>query len=267
MTHVIERRGQVAAFFDLDGTLIPGPSLEQRLFRKLRHQRAIPAQNYFFWLAHALRRMPLGIATIAHLNKMYLRGVSVASVSITEITEHQAAVLQPSSLQAGVPAIFPAAIERVAWHVRQGHAIVLVSGTLATLAREAALVLALRLALRGLTTSIAVCATQLEEVHRRCTGRIAGEAIFAQGKARAIWSLSNQARFDLARSFAYGDSANDRWMLGAVGRPAAVNPSKELERIARLLDWPVLRWNEARSEPRDASGSAAIATAQQEILG
>jgi hypothetical protein len=31
-------------------------------------------------------------------------------------------------------------------------------------------------------------------------------------------------------------------MLGAVGRPAAVNPSRELERIARLRNWPILRW-------------------------
>jgi HAD superfamily hydrolase (TIGR01490 family) len=260
MTRLIERRGQVAAFLDLDGTLIPGPSLEQRFFRKLRHQRAIPPSSYFFWLADAVRLMPRGIAAIAHTNKMHMRGVS------TDCGQSRTnALVYPACFR--TPTFFPAALERVAWHVRQGHAIVLVSGTLATLARQAALALTLRLALRGFTTSIAVCATQLEEVHGRWTGRIAGEAIFAQGKARAIWRLAAQAGFDLARCYAYGDTASDRWMLGAVGGPAAVNPSKELERIARLRDWPVLRWNETRSETRNECGSAAIATAKPEILG
>ena len=73
--------------------------------------------------------------------------------------------------------------------------------------------------------------------------------------------------FDLARCYAYGDTATDRWMLGAVGRPAAVNPSRELQRIARLLDWPVLWWtNEARHSPRDTN-YAAIANAKTETLG
>ena len=45
--------------------------------------------------------------------------------------------------------------------------------------------------------------------------------------------------FDLARSYAYGDSGSDGWMLGAVGRPAAVNPSPEFKRIADLRHWPV----------------------------
>jgi hypothetical protein len=32
-------------------------------------------------------------------------------------------------------------------------------------------------------------------------------------------------------------------MLGAVGRPAAVNPLPELRRIALLRHWPILEWS------------------------
>ena len=46
-----QRGGRVAAFFDLDGTLIGGPSLERRFFEELRYQGAIPLRNYFLWLA------------------------------------------------------------------------------------------------------------------------------------------------------------------------------------------------------------------------
>src|SRR5882762_7125678 len=72
---VEERSGRVAAFFDLDGTLVALPSLERRLFRTLRYRREIRAKNYFLWLVEALRLMPRGINAILQGNKMYLRGV------------------------------------------------------------------------------------------------------------------------------------------------------------------------------------------------
>ena len=249
MTPLMNDRSRVAAFFDLDGTLIPAPSLERRLFRTLRDRGEISATNYLLWLAQTARLAPHGLSVIAHTNKMYLRGVPVSSV------------------QTCIPSIFPRALERIAWHVSQGHGVVLVSGTLGPLAQAAALTLTLRLALRGFTASIGVCATQLEEAHGRLTGRVAGEPLFAQGKARAMCRLARQAGFDLTRCYAYGDSASDRWLLGAVGRPAAVNPSRELERIARLLDWPVLRWNASRQEDHDAHTGVALAKPNSEIFG
>ena len=249
MTRLLSPRSQVAAFFDLDGTIIPGPSLERRLFRSLRKQRAISTVNYFFWLAQAARLAPYGVSVVAHANKTYLRDISVTDIGIR------------------IPSVFPDALDRIAWHAGQGHAVFLVSGTVAPLARAAALTLILRLALCGSIAEIGVCSTQLEEVRGRSTGRILGEPVFAQGKARAICRLARQAGFDLTRCYAYGDSANDRWMLGAVGNPAAVNPSRELERIARLLEWPVLGWNTQSDEKQDTPASVALGNTKLEIPG
>ena len=95
-----------------------------------------------------------------------------------------------------------------------------------------------------LGSSLAVCATQLEQANDRWTGRVTGEVIFGEAKLRAVERIAAEHHFDLAHCYAYGDSANDRWMLGAVGRPTTVNPEQELERIARLHNWPVLRWRE-----------------------
>src|SRR6266436_911398 len=72
-----EREGNIAAFFDLDGTLMALPSLELRFFRTLRYQRTIRAKNYFFWLKEALRLLPCGIDAILQANKMYLHGVQI----------------------------------------------------------------------------------------------------------------------------------------------------------------------------------------------
>src|SRR5207248_1652262 len=133
----------------------------------------------------------------------------------------------------------PAALDQAAWHAAANHAIILVSGTLAPLAHRVALALTLRLVGRNFPAQVGVCATNLEEINQRWTGRIAGDAMFGQAKARAIHHIAAEQNFDLRRCYAYGDTFNDRWMLAAVGRPAAVNPSKHLERVARLNDWPV----------------------------
>src|SRR5437879_6068329 len=51
----MDKSARIAAFFDLDGTLMPLPSLERRFFRMLRKRHEIPLKNYFLWLGEALR--------------------------------------------------------------------------------------------------------------------------------------------------------------------------------------------------------------------
>lgn len=223
--------GNIAAFFDLDGTLTALPSLERRLFRVLRYRQAIPAKNYFLWLVEALRLAPRGFTAILEANKMYLREVN----------------FRLHSGQLSVPIFFRDAIEKVAWHARQGHAIVLVSGTLEPLADEAARALEAELASRGIAGAVRVCATRLEETGSSWTGRIADDAMFGKAKARAARQIAAEMKIDLARCYAYGDSANDRWLLATVGQPAAVNPSKKLQRIAVMRGWPMIYWHEGKT--------------------
>jgi len=225
---------RIAAFFDVDGTLLPAPSLERRFFSALRYRRKFRLENYLAWLAEALRLARKGIPLIGQSNKMYLRGVCV-----TEI-EKGSVILD----------FFPEAIQRVAWHASQGHAIVFVSGTLEPLAEQAARTMERRLALRGITAEIHAIATRLEEAAGSWTGRIAGIVMLAEEKALAVRKLAANWGIDLAVSYAYGDTANDRWMLAAVGRPAAVNASNELARVARLYGWPEMSWRKAGEEGR-----------------
>jgi HAD superfamily hydrolase (TIGR01490 family) len=150
-----------------------------------------------------------------------------------------------------VPRFFPAGVDQVAWHAKQGHAIILVSGTLEPLAREMALALMVRLAVRGVEASLVVCATRLEENDGRWTGRIIGDAMFGEAKACALRRIAAEGDFDLSQCYAYGDCVNDRWMLEAVGRPAVVNPSRGMEALAQRRGWTTLMWAEKRnSTPR-----------------
>jgi HAD superfamily hydrolase (TIGR01490 family) len=253
--------GRIAAFFDLDGTLIAEPSVERQFFANLRQRRAIRMRNYLLWLARAVWLAPRGLEMVRHANKMYLRGVC-ASGSDCEVDGGQPPRHGSGQAQMAVPRFFPGGVDQVAWHARQGHAIVLVSGTLAPLAREMALALTVRLAVRGVAASVAVCATRLEERDGRWTGRIAGEAMFGEAKGRAVRRLAAEEGFALERCYAYGDSAGDRAMLDAVGRPCVVNPLAGMERLARRQEWAVLAW----TEQRKAAVSARTAQTRDEAL-
>ena len=66
---------------------------------------------------------------------------------------------------------------------------------------------------------------------------------------------------DLAESSAYSDSASDLPMLRAVGYPVAVNPDRELLRVARDEGWEVMRFDRLGRRLKTAVGLAGAAAA------
>lgn len=58
-------------------------------------------------------------------------------------------------------------------------------------------------------------------------------------KPIAIKELAAELDIDLEGSFAYSDSVTDLPMLESVGNPVAVNPDKELRRIAEEKSWSI----------------------------
>jgi phosphoserine phosphatase len=219
--------GRVAAIFDLDGTLLPEPSLERRFFAQLRYNHAIPLTNYFRWCIEALRLLPRGLLTVQQSNKRYLAGISSA------LTFRYFESLS----------FFEEGIARIAWHARQKHEIVLITGTLEPLARLAGTALACELEARGLRIQPWICATQLAEKRGRWTGYLVGEVTCGAAKARGLGNLARNAKFDLRASHAYGNSPLDRHLLCMVGHAHAVNPGKALAALANEKDWPIWHWH------------------------
>src|SRR5918992_269940 len=62
---------------------------------------------------------------------------------------------------------------------------------------------------------------------------------YGEDKADRIREIAEQENLDLSESFAYSDSITDRPMLEAVGNPVAVNPDRELRRLAQQRGWKV----------------------------
>jgi len=244
----------VAAFFDIDGTLVPPPSLEKRFLRYLLWRGAIG------WINFARCAAPL-----LHETSRALFGKERAGLEF--------ATAQCKAYLAGVPTTamdawlgwlarhsierIPEALQRIDWHARQGHRIFLLSGTLQPLAEVLA---------RLIPVPVEVCATQLECEDGRYTGRVLGEAVSGPAKARAMERLAAAHFLDLERSYAYGDSFADRWMLARVGHPcvvqAAERSSRRLAWLVRRRGWPILRWSAAkrgarRFQSRDAENNHA----------
>src|SRR5260370_2614482 len=102
------------------------------------------------------------------------------------------------------------------------------SGTLEPLARGTARAMEAGLAARGITVTIHVFATRLEEIDGRWTGRVLGEAIFGEAKARAANRLAEDMHLDLGRCYADGDPLNARVFLPPFGPPLSTTPSTTL---------------------------------------
>ncbi len=93
------------------------------------------------------------------------------------------------------------------------------------------------------------------------TGEPSGLFIYGPDKARAIERLARERGFDLASSYAYTDSASDLPMLRLVGHPVAVNPDRELLRVARKEGWDVMRTDRLGRRLKALAGVGAAAAA------
>lgn len=231
MTLGSESDGRVAAFFDVDGTLIPKPSLEWRFFRDLQRNGRIPVANYFCWGTEALRLLRQGLLAAKHRNKRYLSGLN------------RDAVLA----YAGAVSFFDEAISCVAWHVLEGYEIILLTGTLQELAELAASALECELETRGVYVSVQIYATRLANSGGQWTGRAGSEVLYGAAKAQLVERLAKFERIDLQQSYGYGDDFEDRYFLSAVGHAVVVNPRSKLTSLANRKNWPICHWSQPKT--------------------
>jgi phosphoserine phosphatase len=219
------------AFFDVDGTLLPHPSLERRFFWSLVRRGKIPPSNYLRWAAQVLRLGATDLATAAQSSKMYLRGVPIGILSGDDARQTR-----------WVPEFFPGALHRVWWHALRGDRIILLTGTLSPLAKIVEAALARELLGRGVETRILALSTRLAARKATWTGGLDGVPMFGEAKSVAAEIFAKVLDVPLSQCYAYGDHALDRRLLESVGHPFAVNPTSDMRRIAQQKGWPVMNW-------------------------
>jgi HAD superfamily hydrolase (TIGR01490 family) len=219
--------GRVAAFFDLDKTVIAKSSTF--VFSKpfyaqgLLNRRAVLESSYahfLFLLSGAdhdqMERMR------AHLTDM-CAGWDVEQVkSIVAETLHELVD----------PLIYAEAADLIADHKIRGHDVVIVSASGEEIVGPIAEVIG----------ASHTAATRMVVADGKYTGEVEFYC-YGEGKVAAIEKLAATEGYDLARCYAYSDSVTDLPMLGAVGHPTTVNPDRNLRKEATARGWPILAFS------------------------
>src|SRR5436190_1593617 len=250
-----------AAFFDLDKTVIAtssvmalgGPLYRDGLISKKTIVRGLYAQVVYFLVG-------------ADDNKM--EKMREAMLTLTKGWDQQRVreLVRETLDEVLTPIIYAEALELIDEHHQAGRKTVIVSSSPAETVEPIGEYL-------GVDEVIATRA------RIDAAGRYTGELEFyayAGYKADAIREMAVAEGLNLAGSYAYSDSITDLPMLELVGHPVAVNPDRELARVAREREWeiryfqrPVRLRDRVPAPPRGptlAAGAAVVAIATGLVL-
>ncbi len=254
---------RVAAFFDVDNTIMQGASifhlargLHRREFFTTRDLLGAAWKQAWFRVA--------GTEDPEHIAESRTAALSfIAGHTVTELESLGEEIFD----EAMAYRIWPGTRALAQLHLDQGQRVWLVTAAPIEIAR----IIARRL---GLTGAMGTVAEHHDGVY---TGQLVGEMLHGQAKAEAISALAEREDLDLSRCSAYSDSSNDLPMLALVGVPVAVNPDTRLRQHAREQGWLVRDYRTGRKAARAGlvgaalvgavSGGFATATAVRRRMG
>lgn len=217
--------GQRAAFFDLDKTLIPGSSL-------FLLARGLYARDYY--RVRDILRFAAGQMRF-RLSGENTQGMTQSRDAALEfVTGRTQDELRQMGREIAEERILPRVYEGIS-KVIDHHRM---AGDLTFLATAAPQELAEMVA-EGLGMTGAVGTRAEVTADGNYTGRLEGDVLHGEAKARAVRELAARMDIDLGESYAYSDSINDLPLLESVGHPHAVNPDGDLRAAARARGWPV----------------------------
>jgi HAD superfamily hydrolase (TIGR01490 family) len=219
---------RAAAFFDLDRTLLRRSSTLALAPAFRRHgviTRTQVARAAFWQLLFVVRGTSKErVRSASEEGLMLLRGYTPARMQ-TLVAESLETVLRPL--------VYDEPLRLLERHREQGEPSYIVSAAL----QEVVGAIAEDLGFDGALGTIC------EVEDGAYTGRSI-RSLHGENKAAAVRELAEVAEIDLAASTAYSDSHTDLPFLEVVGNPVAVNPDRELRRVAAARGWPVLRFGQ-----------------------
>jgi HAD superfamily hydrolase (TIGR01490 family) len=249
--------GRPAAFFDLDKTIIAKSSA--LAFSKPFYAGGLINRRSVLRSAYAQFVFHLGGADHDQMEKMReFLSKMVTGWHVDTVREIVADTLH----NIVEPLVYDEAVSLIEDHHLAGRDVIIVSASGSEMVEPIGELLGVD----------AVVASRLSTEEGLFTGAIDFYA-YAENKAVAMQELAEQRGYDLSRSFAYSDSITDVHMLEVVGHPHAVNPDRELRRIAREREWPILTFDRpvalgARVRLPDSSGTlVALAAGTAVVVG
>jgi HAD superfamily hydrolase (TIGR01490 family) len=222
----------MAAFFDLDGTLLDANSGKLWMNRERRLGRLTPwqtVQGLVYLTAYKTGFIDMEKVTIKALGTV--RG---------EREERLRRWTHAWFEEEVVPYVSIGAWRQVAWHRMQGHKLILLTSSSPYESEAASAFFELD----------AFLSMRYEVKDGRFTGDVCRPLCYGAGKVIHAESLARRQSIDLAESYFYTDSITDLPMLERVGHPRVVNPDYRLRRKAEQQGWPIYVWTAAGSRQR-----------------
>lgn len=235
--------GRGAAFFDLDKTLMQGSSGFQ--FARAVREAGMMSRRQLVADGIANLRFRLRGASDEESEALRIRiATSLQGVRVRDLERLGVRVMQRI-----LPRLYPQMLTIAYAHQDAGRPVYIVTAA----AQDMAQVLAKVMTFDGALGSA------LSEVEDGVyTGRPTGAFLYGAAKAVAIQRLAAREGLDLSACYAYSDSVSDAPMLRAVGHPVVVNPDADLEQLARVEGWEILRLDRLGQKLKVA-GVAAVA--------
>lgn len=205
---------QVAAFFDIDGTIYR-EGLIKDVFKKMINYELIDESKWLKEVRPAFINWDKREGTY----DTYLLKMVDAHTEAVEGTSplHMEYVSKKVIEQKG-DRVYVFTRDKIKWHREQGHKVIAISGSPIELVRE----MSQKYNMDDYRGTI----YQVDD-----SGNYSGEITpmwDAASKKKALEELIEQYDIDISKSYAYGDTSGDFSMLKMVGNPFAINPTKEL---------------------------------------
>ncbi len=225
-----EEGGHIAAFFDLDRTLINDFSVKKFMRSRLMSGKTSAKEILSQFAA---------VLVYASGNRDFEMLTKVSAKGIKGIPEKDFIELgEDVYLQYLAETIYPESRALVASHLAKGHKVVIISAATPYQVNPIA---------RDLGVEEVFC-TRMEVQNGKFTGEVE-EMCWGEGKARAGRYYAKKHKVDLSKSYFYTDSIEDFPLLEIVGNPQAVNPDKKLSQVAFENNWPIHRFKEPLGTP------------------
>ena len=209
-----------AAFFDIDGTIYR-EGLITEVFKKMIKYELIDASK---WHSDVRPAFLSWDKRQGDYDTYLLKMVDVYTDAVKGTTPYHMSYIAGKVIEQKGDRVYTFSRQRIKEHKEKGHKVIAISGSPIELVKE-----------MSNKYDMDDYRGTIYKVNEQ--GTYSGEIIpmwDAVSKRKSILEMVDKYDIDLAKSYAYGDTAGDLTMLKMVGHPFAINPTKEL--LSEILE-------------------------------
>ena len=216
---------RIAAFFDVDGTITHEGMVSELMLKMVRYE-LIDESKWHDEVKPAFTNWNRRVGDYDHyLQKM----VDIYLDTVKNTEAYLISHIAQKVIEQTYERVYTYTRDRLKWHRQQGHRVIAISGSPMELVREMAKKYEMD-DFKGTVYEIGSDGTYSGVIRPMWD---------AKNKRQAILEMAEKHNLVLDDSYAYGDTSGDISMLDLVGKPFAINPTREL--IRKIMDHETLR--------------------------